>query len=394
MSDPSDFNRQRAEFNTLVRRYVARRKLPWLVFGLANHIAFDELKPNKQSAFISQEELAAAMNTSVRNVRRALTVLEPLGLAIQAGRGRGKASVYQLVPPTIKADTGVPFSAAQKSGQIRSEKRTNPSLKADTGVRPLQDKNQDLDPRESARSRAAPSPDEDFQLFETKEGEILPPLGRSRTAKPAPLPDGWQPDDDGRAYATKAGLTDEDVQDELQKFSNYYVANGARRADWDAAWLRWIDTSKKNRSNQRRTLAGRAGERARALAELCREAEENDAVRRAAGLDPDSVAARERAERAGTEAEAAAQRKAKGPPWSGVMQVIKRKVPPGPPVNKVETSFRLRSYKAGVLEIAVTNEDLYPLRVRENLQHYIRMEYADLDDVRFVSCDANARAPP
>jgi hypothetical protein len=182
----------------------------------------------------------------------------------------------------------------------------------------------------------------------------------------------------------------------VQSFHDYYSANGKRMADWDAAFRRWIGTSKQNRNNQRRTLAGRAGERARALAELCREAEENDAVRRAAGRDPESVAARERAERARKEAEAIAQRKAKGPPWSGVMAVIRRKVPAGPPLSKVETSFRLRSYRAGALEIAIENGDLYPRRVRENLQHYIRLEYPDLTDVRFVSSGeaANARGPP
>src|SRR5258708_3139029 len=78
------------------------------------------------TAHPSQETLAKDLDASDRTVRRLLTMLEPLGLAIDPGDGRGNASTYRLETRTNdpsldgpkKADMGDLFSPIKADADV------------------------------------------------------------------------------------------------------------------------------------------------------------------------------------------------------------------------------------------------------------------------------------
>lgn len=83
-----------------------------------------------------------------------------------------------------------------------------------------------------------------------KEGEVDSSL---RSPKPANvsrgtrLPEGWTPDEEGRAYALTV-LSPDQIQPEIENFTDYWrAANGAKavKRDWSAVWRMWVRNSVK-----------------------------------------------------------------------------------------------------------------------------------------------------
>src|SRR6266446_2938133 len=116
--DAKAFNEMRAKFNERVRSYAISAGAH-AAFTLANYIAFDLLRPTKQSNFISHEELAKAVNMGVRTVQRLLAELVPLGLVVEPGNGRGKASVYRIGPAKGVTDD----TLSDEKGDIQRQER-------------------------------------------------------------------------------------------------------------------------------------------------------------------------------------------------------------------------------------------------------------------------------
>ena len=57
------------------------------------------------------------------------------------------------------------------------------------------------------------------------------------------LPDGWEPGDDGLAFAVGHGLQNGRVIAELDRFRDYWAAQPGvkgRKADWPATWRNWV----------------------------------------------------------------------------------------------------------------------------------------------------------
>lgn len=72
------------------------------------------------------------------------------------------------------------------------------------------------------------------------------------------LPENWEPDDDGRAYAAKLGL---DCQAILADFRDYWHARagpGAIKMDWNATWRTWCRRENEKRGNGNGSLHVRA----------------------------------------------------------------------------------------------------------------------------------------
>jgi uncharacterized protein YdaU (DUF1376 family) len=65
------------------------------------------------------------------------------------------------------------------------------------------------------------------------------PFGCSKRRKTM-LPDGWNPNEKDFAFAASKNLTEQETQDEAEKFCNHHRAHGNTRADWSAAWRAWI----------------------------------------------------------------------------------------------------------------------------------------------------------
>src|SRR5882672_4232618 len=95
--DAKAFNEMRAKFNERVRRYAISAGAH-AAFTLANYIAFDLLRPSKQSDFITDEELAVELNMSVSTIQRLRKKLVPLGLVVTPGKWRSKATEYAVGP--------------------------------------------------------------------------------------------------------------------------------------------------------------------------------------------------------------------------------------------------------------------------------------------------------
>src|SRR6266436_3768334 len=181
--DAKAFNEMRAKFNERVRSYAISAGAH-AAFTLANYIAFDLLRPTKQSNFISHEELAKAVNMGVRTVQRLLAELVPLGLVVEPGNGRGKASVYRIGPAKGVTDdtlsqvgnhaTGDTLS--DEKGDIqRQERAPSDDKKGVTGDaaltrRKIQEERPNERERADARSTPSPGP-KDFQNCEWKDGQ-------------------------------------------------------------------------------------------------------------------------------------------------------------------------------------------------------------------------------
>jgi hypothetical protein len=62
---------------------------------------------------------------------------------------------------------------------------------------------------------------------------------RKRSAEKTGLPDGWAPDDKGRAYAAEKGMTPETISAEAERFCLYHGSKGNRFKSWAQAWQTW-----------------------------------------------------------------------------------------------------------------------------------------------------------
>src|SRR5262245_16821404 len=89
-----DLNKTRAAF---MQRSSAPN-VPPHALKLAYLLAFKYMNRRTRIAFVGQETLGRDLNVSVRTVQRLLGRLEPLGLVIAPGDGRGKASTYWIDP--------------------------------------------------------------------------------------------------------------------------------------------------------------------------------------------------------------------------------------------------------------------------------------------------------
>ena len=69
------------------------------------------------------------------------------------------------------------------------------------------------------------------------------------------IPVNWKPTDADREYAKGKGWSDQQVDQEAERFHNHYLANGEPRKSWPASWRKWV-TSPYQKSS---TRAGSGG---------------------------------------------------------------------------------------------------------------------------------------
>jgi hypothetical protein len=129
--------KEHSEARIAFLRRASGPDIPPLAFKLAYLIAFKYMNRSTGTAHPSQETLAKDLDASDRTVRRLLTMLEPLGLAIDPGDGRGNASTYRLETRTNdpsldgpkKGDMGDLFSPIKADADVHLS-----DTKADTTV--------------------------------------------------------------------------------------------------------------------------------------------------------------------------------------------------------------------------------------------------------------------
>ena len=100
--------------------------IPPHAFKLAWLIAYRYMNRKTWTAYPPQERLARDLNVSVRTVQRLLDILEPLGLTIVPGDGRGYASTYAIDPERATRMSSFAARKGDKKGRQKAPKRVSP----------------------------------------------------------------------------------------------------------------------------------------------------------------------------------------------------------------------------------------------------------------------------
>jgi hypothetical protein len=87
-----DFDLARAQF----MERAAAPDIAANVLKLGYVIAYKHMDVESKKAVVGQQTLAADLNVTVRTIQSLLATLEPFGLMIEPGAGRGKPSVYRI----------------------------------------------------------------------------------------------------------------------------------------------------------------------------------------------------------------------------------------------------------------------------------------------------------
>lgn len=202
--------------------------------------------------------IAQTTGRSERAVQYALTELQARG-AIEIERsigGRGRASHYILNLEWVYGTTAPPGAAAAhrngaKIAPIRPVNGANSApFEAVNGANtaPIQPETvQSLHPSDPPPAplngailtlngaKVAPEPKIEPKKEESKEVRARATASRRPPAR-TPLPEGWQPNAEGKGFAINLGLG---VPMVAAKFSAWHRKHATRSADWVAEWELW-----------------------------------------------------------------------------------------------------------------------------------------------------------
>lgn len=84
--------------------------------------------------------------------------------------------------------------------------------------------------------------------------ETKPPDKAKRAVQ---LPEGWVPSDRNFSDAETRNFTEQEIQNEADRFRDYHHARGSIFKNWDAAWRTWLGNVRKY--EPRRGMAGQTG---------------------------------------------------------------------------------------------------------------------------------------
>lgn len=189
-----------------------------------------------REAWPSQDTIAEVGGMSRRTVIRAIKSLEDAGYI----ESRKK---YPNRPGTHKCYRVV-MSESDKNGT--SENAAGVTSECDTALSlPIR-----TSPDELTTSN-------DVVAREQKK-TVSRPRGASRATR---IPDNWTPTAKDYAFATSKGLTPQEINNEADRFRDYWTAAGgakARKRDWEATWRNWVTSDfgllarKRNAASQSR----------------------------------------------------------------------------------------------------------------------------------------------
>ena len=66
------------------------------------------------------------------------------------------------------------------------------------------------------------------------------PLIQSQRIDQSQITREWRPNSNGLLLADQKGLASKDLEEEIERFRDYYLARGTAMANWDAAWANWL----------------------------------------------------------------------------------------------------------------------------------------------------------
>jgi uncharacterized protein YdaU (DUF1376 family) len=133
--------------------------------------------------------------------------------------------------------------AGRRGGLASAQARRN--RKSTIVERPLENRRNDP-PTIQQRSDNQPQPQPQSQPESSLRSE-------ARAKRATRLPEDWMPARDDQLFAIENGLSPERVNEELQKFRNYWLSKAGRDAtklDWSRTWQNWILNAKGPRNEQ------------------------------------------------------------------------------------------------------------------------------------------------
>lgn len=101
--------------------------------------------------------------------------------------------------------------------------------------------------RNAARNGPEQSRADTEQKEREREARVARPHTNGQPRKGTTLPLDWQPTAQDVSYAIDHGLEDRRLDDEVERFRNYWTAKagaGATKRDWHATWRNWVLNSK------------------------------------------------------------------------------------------------------------------------------------------------------
>ncbi len=160
-----------------------------------------------------------------RTVQSNIRKLQETGyVSIQTGIGPGGVNVYFV--------TATPAGAAPPMRELHPTSGAPPCI---TFTPPLQ---------ETQLPPAVDAPKPSITIIEPSEG-IRAKRAQPKQPRQRQLPTGWTPSPRNIADARSKHFTDEEIEDEANKFRDYHAARAAVYADWDARWRTWLGKARK-----------------------------------------------------------------------------------------------------------------------------------------------------
>lgn len=203
----------------------------------------------EQSAYPKQSTIAELLGISRETVNRAIKVLKKAGYVEveaqfkNAGGGQSASLYYVRLDPCDDTITGgVTCDSSVTGGVI-------PTVTG--GVTPA------ITPRT-------------IQLNDTSSDEEVlerepapPPKKKKRTSGQTQIPTDWKPTASDIEYARKQNLTDQEIQNEADRFYRHHRAKGSRWKNWHLVWTNWLQSDFGPIKRKQRDASGDSGSASR-----------------------------------------------------------------------------------------------------------------------------------
>jgi hypothetical protein len=147
-------------------------------------------------------------------------------------------------PPAEDETRGASTGAAgAQEGRIEQEDQDSKNVEDSPPSSPPMAADAPPDKPASPQPQAAPPVQPEIRLEVEPEKPPEKPPKRKRRTEGTRLPDDWQLNDNGYAFASGKGLSHDDTIWEADKFRRYFLAAAgqrARKCDWDLTWESWV----------------------------------------------------------------------------------------------------------------------------------------------------------
>jgi hypothetical protein len=208
-------------------------------------IALADFANDEGECWPSIDGIARKVCMTARGVQKVLRQLEADGwVSTLVGGGRNHCNSYRINLQNPEPRSS--FEGVETPNHVHPEPRS-PRTSTQERVN-LEAERVNLD----AGKGEPRSPEPSREPSRTVKGTVRE---RARDSK-LPIPADWKPPPESLADAEERGFTRQDLENEAHQFCNHHRAHGSIRADWNAAWEKWlVDARKFQRS---RGVAGSA----------------------------------------------------------------------------------------------------------------------------------------